>query len=267
MAQCADDFAWRWIDNNDLYDCVCGISHQSTPLSIGVFFDRNLVLTSATPLEPYLHNYGSLMVHSIYGATTNIGNWPVNCATTSYAANRKDYWLPLGTDNKHSGRHDLVVLFANSPLVYHLAPEASNASARHAYSPWLATPENRLLSKGFSFAGFGFIDEDHVNRMNDLEIEYYEDAVLVDCDDYFPRDWGRFICIMNLSNATGVQSGSPLFQRNLIYGIGCFALEKGEEKIYVFTDVREYVYSLYYCENGGVPRKWHSRYWTSYDVK
>lgn len=261
IAHADDEGTWRWIDNNDVYDCVCGISYDGVPISVGVFFDRNLVLTSATPIQQYLSNYGKLRVHSIFGGPTTVANWTVTCAITSYAASRKDYWLPLGADNKHSGRHDLVVLFADSPDEYHLAPEVSNASYRHAFSLWLATPEHRILSKGFSFAGFGFIDEDHVNRMNDLEIEIYDDQVLVDCDEYIPRDWGRFICISNLSNATGVQSGSPLFQRSLIYGIGCFALEKGQDKIFVFTDVRDYAYSLYYCEDDTKPIKWHSRYW------
>lgn len=245
---------------------MCGISHNDVPISVGVFFDISLVLTSATPLEPYLDDLESLKIHSILGDTTKVGNWTVTCADTSYGVKRKDYWLPLGYDNKHSGRHDLLVLFAQTtPIkeeeVYDLAPEASNASYRHAFSPFLATPENRIIGKGFAFAGFGFVDEDHVNRMNDLEVEMYKDSVLVDCDDYIPRDWGRFICISNLTNATGVQSGSPLFQRGLIYGIGCFALEKGEDKIFVFTDVRDYVYDLYYCETPGNLVKWHSRYW------
>lgn len=240
---------------------MCGISHNGVPLSVGVFFDRNLVLTSANPIQPYLSSYGSLTVHSIIGDVTATGNWSVTCAITSYAANRNNYWVPLGKDKRHSGIHDLVVLFAYSPDLYHLAPEAINASYRHAFSPFLAQPEHRLLTKGITFAGFGFIDQDHVNRMNDLELEIYDGPVLVDCDDYMPREWGRFICISNLSNATGVQSGSPLFHRSLIFGIGSFALEKGEDKIFVFTDVRDYVYSLYYCEDGGGPILWHSRYW------
>lgn len=72
-----------------------------------------------------------------------------------------------------------------------------------------------------------------------MEMEVYDEAVLVDCDDYIPRDWGRFICIVNINNSTGVQSGSPLIQRHLVYGIESFALEKGEDKILVFTDVRD----------------------------
>lgn len=254
------NWKWRWLWDNDLFDNVCGISHEDKPISVGVFFDLNLVLTSATPIEQYLGD-SSLKVHSIYGGSTTVRDWNVTCADISYLKKRKDYWIPLGMDKKHSGGHDLAVLFADSPKWYHLAPEASNASARHAFSVYLATPENRLLPKGFSIAGFGYLDEEHVTTMNDLEVEMHSDAVLVDCDDYIPRDWGRFICIANLNNASGVQSGSPLYQRSLIYGIGCFAVEKGQDKIFVFTDVRQYVYNLYYCEIKGEPVKWHSRYW------
>lgn len=264
IAQCnSEKWSWRWLIKNDIFDNICGISHNDIPISIGVFFDRNLVLTSATPIEKYMNNLKSLKVHSIYGSETTVANWKVICANIAYDEQRKPYWLSLGHDNKHSGRHDLAVLFADSGD-YQLAPEASNATLRHAFSSFLATPENRLLTKGFIFGGFGYLDKEHIRSMNDLEAEILSDPVLVDCDDYIPRDWGRFICISNVNNVTGVQSGSPLLQRNLIYGIGCFALEKGEDKIFVFTDVRDYVYNLYYCAGDGAVKRWHSRYWKTY---
>lgn len=256
------EHGWNWLEHNDIVDCVCGISYGGKPIGVGVFFDLNLVLTSATAVEPYLKDLKGLRVHSIFGAYDLNMPWNVTCVTTSYRFERKNYWHPLGYDNKHSGIHDLTVLFADSTIDYDLAPEAVNTSNRHAFSMYLATRQHRILSKGFIFAGFGFIDEEHVTRMNELEIEIYDEAVLVDCDDYIPRDWGRFICIANLRNDTGVQSGSPLLQRNLIYGIGSFALEKGEDKILVFTDVREYVSHLYYCEKPGINILWTSRYWS-----
>lgn len=252
---------WEWLEATDLYDCVCGISYKDKPIGVGVFFDLNLVLTSATPIEPYLKDLNAIKIHAIHGAYDQSKTFPVTCATTPYDKDRKDYWLPIGMDDQHSGIHDLMVLYAESPKEYQLAPEAVNASYRHAFSSFIATTKHRILPMGFDIPGFGFVDEDHVMRMNDVEAEVYHQSVLVDCDDYIPRDWGRFICIANLRNTTGVQSGSPLMQRSLIYGIGNFALEKGEDKIFVFTDIRDYIYHLHYCEKKGEIIKWQSRYW------
>lgn len=250
-----------WLENSDLADCVCGISFDRKPIGIGVFFDKNLILTSATAIEPYVHNLSALTVDSIFGAYNKGLILTVTCAIPSYAANRSDYWQPLGYDETHSGIHDLMVLHVNSPIGYDLAPEAVNAAYRHAFSLTLATWYHRILAKGFLIPGFGFVDEDHVKRMNVMEMEVYEEQVLVDCDDYIPREWGRFICIANIRNATGVQSGSPLIQRHLLYGIGSFALEKGADNILVFTDVRDYVSNLHYCELPGEQKEWISRYW------
>lgn len=200
-------------------------------------------------------------MHAIYGAFYNGRTYYVQCATHAYPASREPYWSPIGTDQRHSGIHDLAVLYVPSPWDYDLAPEASNASYRHAFSMLLATWNHRMLTKGFLIPAFGFIDEDHVRRMDVMEMEIYDEEVLLDCDDYIPRDWGRFICISNLRNATGIQSGAPLIHRGLVYGIGSFALEKGDEKILVFTDVRDYISNLHYCYWPVHQQRWISKYW------
>lgn len=179
----------------------------------------------------------------------------------AYPASRRDYWRGLGSNAEQNSMHDLMVLYARSPPVYNLAPEPANATYRHAFSMVLATWKHRILRKGFIIPSFGSIDEDHVKRMNVMEVDIYDEDVLLDCDDYIPRDWGRFICINNVNNSTGIQSGAPLMHRGMIYGIGCFAIEKGEEKVLVFTDVRDYVSNLYYCYKPHEQRQWRSRYW------
>lgn len=250
-----------WLEHSDVADCVCGISYNDKPIGVGVFFDLNLVLTSATAIEPYVDKLELLAIHSIDGAYNSSWSWEVTCAIPSYPAKRRDYWHPLGIDGKHSAIHDLMVLFAKGNDSYDLAPEAVNASYRHAFSSHLATWNHTILPRGFLIPGFGFVDKDHVRSMDVMEMEVYDEAVLVDCDDYIPRDWGRFICIANKNNSTGVQSGSPLIQKQLVYGIGSFALEKGEDKILVFTDVRDYITNLHYCLEPGDQIEWKSRYW------
>lgn len=254
---------WEWISNNDLYDCVAGISFKGQPIGIGVFFDINLLITSANALEPYKDYLYKLKVHAITGGYFNSTAFDVSCVMTPYILGRENFWKSTGKDGRHSTVHDLLIVFVQSGQ-YCLAPEAVNASARHAFSVYLARPSDRITRYDFQIPGFGFIDKDHVNRMNELEVEVFghKEMALVDCDDYVPEEWGRFICLRNLNNVVGVQSGSPLLQNGLIYGIGSFSIENGEDKILVFTDLRDYVFNLNYCFS---PDKeyfhWWSRYW------
>lgn len=253
---------WEWISNNDLYDCVAGISYKDEPIGVGVFFDINLLLTSANALEPYKDYPNKLKVHAITGGYLNSTAFQVSCAMTPYILNRENFWISTGNDGRHSSIHDLLILYVPSGK-YCLAPEAVNASERHAFSIKLARPTNRITRYDFQIPGFGFIDQDHINRMDDLEVETFshEEMVLVDCDEYVPEEWGRFICLKNLNNVTGVQSGSPLLQNGLIYGIGSFSIEMGNVNILVFTDVRDYVFNLHYCFR---PGKEHFRWWSKY---
>lgn len=260
---------WQWINNNDLFDCVAGIAFKGEPIGIGVFFDRNLLLTSANVLEPYKENLNKLKVHAITGGYSNSTAFDVSCVTTPYILSRENFWKSTGLDGRHCTIHDLLIVFVQSDQ-YCLAPEAEDASARHAFSAYLARPSDRITHYNFQIPGFGFINKDHINRMTDLEVEIFshEDMALVDCEEYIPDEWGRFICLRNLNNVTGIQSGSPLLHNTLVYGIGSFSIEMGNEKILVFTDVRDYVFNLNYCLRPGKEYfRWESRYWTKEDKK
>lgn len=254
---------WEWISNNDLFDCVAGISYKGQPIAVGVFFDVNLLITSANALEPYKNYLNKLKVHAITGGYLRSTAFDVSCVTTPYILSRENFWKSSGNDGRHCSIHDLLIMFVQSGE-YCLAPEAADATERHAFSVHLARPTNRITRYDFQIPGFGFIDEDHVKRMDDLEVEVFshKEMALVDCNEYVPEEWGRFICLRNLRNITGVQSGSPLLQNGLIYGIGSFSLELGKEKILVFTDVRDYVFNLNYClRPGNEYFRWWSKYW------
>ncbi|KAJ8719784.1 hypothetical protein PYW08_011959 [Mythimna loreyi] len=67
-----------------------------------------------------------------------------------------------------------------------------------------------------------------------------DDAVLVDCDEWLPREWGFFICIRNIGNFPGIGSGATLFSNEKLFGIASFAMFKQNTGILVFTDVRKY---------------------------
>lgn len=259
---------WQWLEDNDLFDCVAGISYKGSPIGMGVFFDQGLLLTSANAIEPFLeHGFNDIRVHAITGAYNNSTAFAVSCANTPYVTKREKFWLPTGTDGKHSTLHDLLVLNIKSDN-YYLAPEAKYAFKRHAFSAYLAQPKDELPENDYHIPGFGYIENEHIINMTKLEVEVLtEGGYLLDCDEYIPWEWGRFICLENFDILEGVQSGAPLLHKNLIYGIASFSVDhvKGDRHIFAFTDIRDYVYNFHYCtwsENKEEKYEiWWSMYW------
>lgn len=91
-----------------------------------------------------------------------------------------------------------------------------------------------------------------LKRMRDTYVGYYtqSDNVLVDCDEWIPRDWGYFICVLNKKGLRRLASGAALYSRGLLFGIGSFTLFKGNHSILVFTDVRPYESLITHNETG-----------------
>lgn len=255
---------WQWIEETDLYDCVAGISYKGSPVGIGVFFDVGLLLTSANPLEPYLeHDLHDIRVHAVTGAFNSSTEFEVVCASTPYKIDRRALWVSIGTDGRHSAIHDVLVLNIKSDQ-YHLAPELQFAFNRHAFSAHFAQPKDELSISDYHIPGFGYMDKAHIKNMTNLEVDVLkENNYTVDCYDYFPWEWGRFICLKNIKNIVGVQSGAPLLHNNLIYGIASFTVDLSEdEQIVAFTDIRDYVYNFHYCTDDTEEFvKWWSVYW------
>lgn len=260
----AADTRFTWLRENDYYDFVVAITVRGKSSGAGILFDRDLVLTTATVGEMYLKtNLYQVMAYGAYGYWYLGKSYYCTCGITPYRIERKEFWMSIGLDGHHCPVHDLFVLYC--PATYgSFGPESSNATYRTAFSTYLARPHHGLLKSYFTVAAFGFVDQDHVEKMNQLEVDWYGYGTRVDCDFYIPREWGRFICIKNDFNIVGVQSGAPLMHRGLIYGIGSFALQKGNENILVFTDVRGYSEHLHICKRirGQVKNfYWWSRYW------
>lgn len=259
---------WQWLKNNDLFDCVAGISYKGSAIGVGVFFDQGLLLTSANPLEPYLKNsLNDIRVHAITGAYNRSTAFKVICcANTPYVTDRHKFWMTQGKHGKHSPLHDLLVLNIKSDG-YFLAPEAQYAFERHAFSAQFAQPKDELPNTDYYISGFGYIDKEHIRNMTKLEVEILdEERYLLDCHDYIPWEWGRFICLENFDELEGVQSGAPLLHKNLIYGIASFSVDhvKGDKQIFAFTDTRDYVYNLHYCTRAENDYDKYHRWWSKY---
>lgn len=258
--------SFMWLQDNDLYDFVVGVAVYGKSSGVGILFDKNLVLTSATVGENYLKASNDISVYGINGNWDRSKSYSCKCGITPYQINRKDFWMSVGIDGHHCPLHDLFVLYCPGGFwdFGDFGPEAVNATYRMAYSTYLARPYQSLLADDFKIAAFGYVDQDHVEKMNQLEVDLYREGYRVECDDYIPREWGRFICIRSDWKVVGVHSGAPLIHRGLVYGIGSFALQKGDETILVYTDIRGYTEHLHFCSHSwGVKYNyyWWSRYW------
>lgn len=208
-----------------------------------------------------------IRVHAITGAHNKSTKFEVICANTPNLTESHNFWMTVGTNERHSTLDDLLILNVESKH-YALAPEAQYAFDRHAFSVQFAQPKDELPKTGYYIPGFGYIDKAHINNMTNLEVEILDkEEYLVDCNEYISWEWGRFICLGNLDLLEGVQSGAPLLHNNLIYGIASFSVDrvKRGKQIFVFTDIRDYVYNLHYCTENedeyGKYHQWWSKYW------
>lgn len=242
---------FNWLQYDDRFDSIAGIAIDGKPVSVGIITSNSQVLTSANPLQDYLSKgaRSKITVHVINEAYNESTKHKVDCITTPFFKDRKGFWIGHGTDGKHSPLHDLVVINLESTLNvtrYNLPTER-----RKPFKIMMASPNttNMNLHKGCIFAGFGYIDKQHLYESVDLEVDFIHTNVLEDCDEWIPREWGLFICISIDQEYMGLQSGSPLIHNNRLYGIGSFALKKMNRTIFVFTDVRPYFFNLGYCAN------------------
>lgn len=257
---------YTWILENDRYDYVVSVEVYGKPSGVGILFDRNLVLTSATVGEIYnkVNPLYDVSVVGIYGGWNKSKSYRCTCGITPYQIERSEFWMSVGVDGHHCPVHDLFVLHCPATKGF-FGPEAVNATYRMAFSTYLARPHHGLFSTGYKMIAFGYVDQDHVERMNQLEIDHYFDPDFrVECDSYIPREWGRFICLKSRWYVEGLQSGAPLIHRGLVYGIAGFTVKKGDETILVFTDIRGYTHNLYFCKRylGSKHNyNWWSRYW------
>ncbi|CAH2092593.1 unnamed protein product [Euphydryas editha] len=165
---------------------------------------------------------------------------------------RRQSWITIGyNDTSHTTIHDiaLINLVQKDGIYEYLHLPRPDRIPFPVYLSDFRNNKTYLYRSGWVFAGFGYIDQNHIEDNNVLEYTYFE-AVPVDCDEWIPREWGRFICLLDETGLAGLASGAPLFwfvSPNWIKfcGIGSFSLKKDKDHILVFTDLVPYVNKLY----------------------
>ncbi|XP_072949962.1 uncharacterized protein [Epargyreus clarus] len=233
---------FEWLEFDNRFDCIVGITVDDKPVGIGILIYEDFIITSANPLEQYLEKKDNneytdpknkVKIHAIHDAfnkskVLNVG------VITGNIAKRNDVWIRMGFNKTHSPIHDLMLIKIPEGQVK--KPPATNQ--REAF--YLTPDFDSYFTSGWTFAGFGYSDNYHIAENIALENTLYEDSDVADCDEWIPRAWGRFVCLSNVENLEGVQSGAPLFHEGGLRGVGSFALRKGKESILVFTDYHLY---------------------------
>lgn len=169
----------------------------------------------------------------------------------------KDQWH--GLDRKFSPLHDLMVLRVDSKFskvfsklkphehTYARFPENRDSNfLPGVFLTEIAGPDENL-NKTIKFCSLGHERPHEYESCRNLHATQYEpdENAVVDCDRWLPRNWGYFICILNIKNHKTLGSGAMLVSNNKVFGVGSFVLFKNKKSVLVFTDVRPY-YDLIY---------------------
>lgn len=228
------------MEDDPAFDCVAPIDYLEKPISVGVFITKDLIATSGCPLENNIRYPNYYYIYVPDGAYNKAKGYIV-------AHNIGDVWSKTyfwvywgGRRYENNPLHDILFLHINLE-----AATTFNATARAPY--YLPVAEKHAIEEpsGWMTAAFALVDKSHVNVSKKLVPVYYDEPVLVDCDEWFPRFWGYFICIMNLDHYPVIQSGAPLIQNKQVFGVASFTMKRGKESIYAFTDLRPYRDMIY----------------------
>ncbi|XP_073962909.1 uncharacterized protein [Choristoneura fumiferana] len=248
----------------------------------GIFIDDRRILTSYTPFRILRKNVNrdkiyinyikakayidkALLVGYVYERIK------LACARQIIAMEHKyivaDQWH--GKDKTHTPMHDLMVMKTEKPMEFIANATWHNVTKDKVnYDVMLAGPMLTQIAdkldefpETFKIISLGFMDDDHVFNKNHLHTskDYeYDDKVLEDCEEWFPRDWGYFFCVKNDDDFVSIGSGALLVSSKKdsvndtekVFGIGCFMLKKNKASILVFTDIRPYLPQMNMTCNG-----------------
>ncbi|PZC77746.1 hypothetical protein B5X24_HaOG203046 [Helicoverpa armigera] len=226
------------------------------PITVGVMITSDRMLVPYNPFRLFIHNKAMLdkiTANPLTGRGFQFyfySTYKIACGRQVIPDDEKRMLHCHGKNGFDCPVHDLMVLriygnisFTTMPtLTYSQDPGKEDRPLMHGiYRTEIARP-NDTLNDYFKFASLGFKNNEHIKRYYGLEkVEYkLEDYALVDCETWLPRDWGHFICVLNLGDYPALGSGAWLVSDNKVFGIGSFAFFRGKEGIFVFTDVRRY---------------------------
>ncbi|CAG4969987.1 unnamed protein product [Parnassius apollo] len=222
---------FRWLED-DTFDCVVGIAVDNKPVGVGTFVHDRLVITSANPLANVQKH--RIKLFAINGNPESAREVNVDYITVDKERQRE--WIRVGFDKRHNTNRDITLISVTDNETVFIKHQT--LPRRPYYLP-LANKEAEAAIAGWQFAGFGYASRRHVKNSSILKAVTYRHPVLVDCKKYLPIAWGHFICILNVENFAGIQSGAPLIHKNSVYGVGSFSFVKDNSSILVFTDTRD----------------------------
>ncbi|CAB3241626.1 unnamed protein product [Arctia plantaginis] len=219
---------------------MVGISYRDVPVCSGAIIKIYVVLTAASPMRYHNINHGrvtdSLKAHVIYREWDKSVAIEVesNYFQTKFFNHSTEAFEKSGI---YAPVHDLACL----ALTRQLPIDASALSVRHPIRKHRSIKEVFKSTGVFTIVGHGYADRLHVQQNIQLEaVDYLVDDVLVDCDEWIPRSWGYFVCLLNVDNFVGISSGAALLHNGVFVAVGSFSLTRGSETILLLTDLRKY---------------------------
>lgn len=231
---------------------------QLKAIAPGIFIDFHLILTSYNPFRlDRIRWYGldRYKVCVLKSRTVNTaGSYVFQASTHNIVCARQIIPFPEanytrkifhGYNLTHSPLHDMMVVRITPRdyavrswynWIYGAAIGFSFPIPVH-----IAKQFYELRGRYLTIASLGFRDYEHIRESKTLLSRTYStELVMADCDEWLPRWWGYFICIQNVDNFKGIGSGALLVHENALFGIGSFMLNKRNNSVLVFTDVRPY---------------------------
>lgn len=158
-----------------------------------------------------------------------------------------------GYEKLHTPLHDLIVFRIHKPFENLLTKNnypTTDSWRNRAPMDWLdvgpimtyLAKEGDILGKNMKFGMLGDKLSTKMIIRRNLYARTFEpdEKVITNCDAWIPRQWGWFICLDNVDNLKRLASGAMLYSDDKLFGVGSFALFKGNRSVLVFTDVRYY---------------------------
>lgn len=255
---------FTWVQENDHFDFMVAISYDWKPICSAILIHYYYIATAATPFKFHGFKSGNIgwkrlkchVVRKYWNEQREKKITRIEYQNKHYGKNSK--WRGFDKQNKYGPVHDYALLASKDSISY----RGEFRYWRHPY--FIRLMYSRLVtikSTGtFTICGHAFVDRTHIQQSIELEaIDYSVESVLVDCDEWVPRTWGYFICILNIEQFMGINSGAALLYNSVVVGIGSFSLARGNESVLLFTDMRKY--KTYYIKVSKAPE---GEMWTVY---
>lgn len=216
------------------------------PLGTATILNRRILLTAANFLDPHMHRQRDLRIWALGRAGRH---------DTPYRYRVWRVWRVLpksrnpehqhGPRGIHSPRHDVAVIISLDQIyIYYTRP----TRYQYSFRAGLTGPHD-VLTNDLMMAGSGYEYLQHIYENYKIFYHALKKADVVDCSKYLPKWWGKFICIRNVAGFPGLQNGGALLSGDNLVGVGCFEIRYNEDRIFVFTDLRYYVYLIYKYAN------------------